>query len=178
MYKHVTVHTRLNDVRTRSYHYLYIPCTYHVHTCIYIYRNIRKCMYMFMFFNNCIYHVCQPLYTSIVHKLYIHGSDMSVHVYARWSGFQMAVDICTDPPLRWCSINSFLHTECRGVPWHLNAVHRTYLQGLQSCSVKTNNAYNRNNNAHNSTGTLHQAAFHSVCAPSSRCRWAGILHRH
>ena len=63
-----------------------------------------------------------------------------------------------------------------GVP--RNAVHRTYLQGPQSCSAKTNNAYNRNNNAYNSTGTLHQAAFHSVCAPSSRCSWAGILLRH
>ncbi len=37
MYKHV--HTRLNDLRTRLYHGLYIPCTYHVHTCIYICRN-------------------------------------------------------------------------------------------------------------------------------------------
>ncbi len=51
---------------------------------------------MFMFFNTCIYHwhVCQlPLYYSIVHTLYIHGTDIirSVHrvvtgtVYARWS---------------------------------------------------------------------------------------------
>ncbi len=61
---------------------MYIPCTY-------IYRNVHTCMYMFMFFNICIYHVCQPLYTSIVYTLYIHGSDMSVHVYARWSGFQI-----------------------------------------------------------------------------------------
>ncbi len=88
MYKHV--HTRLKDVRTRLYHGLYIPCTYHVHTCIYICRNVHTCMYMSMFFNNCIYHVCQLLYYSIqvVHTLYIHGSDMSVHVYNRWSGFQ------------------------------------------------------------------------------------------
>ncbi len=91
MYKHVQ--TRLNDVRTRSYLYLYVPCTYHVHTCIYIYRNVHTCMYMFMFSNNCIYHVCQPLYTSIVYTLYIHGSDMSVHVYARWSGFQMLASL-------------------------------------------------------------------------------------
>ena len=33
------------------------------------------------------------------------------------------------------------------------------------------------NNAYNSTGTLPQAAFHSVCVPSGQCRWAGILHR-
>ena len=57
---------------------------------------------MFMFFKtrNCIYHasVCQLLYYSIiVHtlRLYIHGhgtdTGMSVHVYARWSGFQMNV---------------------------------------------------------------------------------------
>ncbi len=48
-------------------------------------------MSMFKFFNNCIYHVCQQLYYSVVHTWYIHasGTDMSVHVYARWSGFQM-----------------------------------------------------------------------------------------
>ena len=61
------------------------------------------------------------------------------------------------PPM----IHKLVFTHRMGV--HLNAVHRTYLQGLQSCSAKTNNAYNRNNNAYNSTGTLHQAAFHSVC---------------
>ena len=44
---------------------------------------------MFMIFNNCMYHVCQLLYYSIVHTLYIHCTDMSVHVYVRWSGFQM-----------------------------------------------------------------------------------------
>ncbi len=37
---------------------------------------------MFMFFNNCIYHVCQLLSFSIVHTLYIHGTDMSVHWHA------------------------------------------------------------------------------------------------
>jgi hypothetical protein len=30
---------------------------------------------------------------------------------------------------------------------------------MQSCSAKTNNAYNRQNDVYNSTGTLHQAAF-------------------
>ncbi len=89
MYTHV--HTRLNDVHTRLYYGLYMPCTCHVHTCIYICRNEHTCMYMSMFFNNCIYHVSQLLYDSIVHTLYIHGSDMSVHVYTRWSGFQMGV---------------------------------------------------------------------------------------
>ncbi len=44
---------------------------------------------MFMFFKYCTYHVCQLLYYSMVCILYIHGTDMSVHVYARWSGFQM-----------------------------------------------------------------------------------------
>ncbi len=44
---------------------------------------------MSMIFTTCIYHVCQLLYYSIVHTLYIHGTDVSVHVYARWSGFQM-----------------------------------------------------------------------------------------
>ena len=68
---------------------MYIPCTYHVHTCIYICRNVYTCMYMFMFFKYCTYHVWQLLYYSMVCIRYIHGTDMSVHVYARWSGFQM-----------------------------------------------------------------------------------------
>ena len=59
-----------------------------------------------------------------------------------------------------------------------NAVHRTSLQGPQSCSAKTHNAYNRKHNAYNRARMLHQAAFYSVCAPSIRCRHAGILHRH
>ncbi len=42
-----------------------------------------------MIFNVCIYNVCKLLYHSTVHRLYIHGIDMSVHVYARWSGFQI-----------------------------------------------------------------------------------------
>jgi hypothetical protein len=44
-----------------------------------------------MIFNICTYHVCKLLYYSIVHslRLYIHGTDISVHVYAMWSGFQM-----------------------------------------------------------------------------------------
>ncbi len=48
-------------------------------------------MYMFMFFNYCMYHVCQLKYNSIVNTLYIHGTDMYIHFYARWSlaGFQM-----------------------------------------------------------------------------------------
>jgi hypothetical protein len=46
-------------------------------------------MYMFMFFKYCTYNVCQLLYYSMVCTRYIHGTDMSVHVYARWSGFQM-----------------------------------------------------------------------------------------
>ncbi len=47
------------------------------------------CMYMFVFFNNGMYYVCQLTYDSIVHSLYVHGTDIYVHVYARWSGFQM-----------------------------------------------------------------------------------------
>ncbi len=51
-------------------------------------------MFIMMIFNNCIHHVTVSqlqLYYSIVHTMYIHGTDMSVHVYAsaRWSGFQM-----------------------------------------------------------------------------------------
>jgi hypothetical protein len=49
------------------------------------------CMYMFVFFNNGMYWVCQLTYNSTVHSLNVHasGTDMYVHVYARWSGFQM-----------------------------------------------------------------------------------------
>ncbi len=65
-------------------------CTYHVrHVYMYICRNVNTCMYMSMVFTTCIYHVYQLMYCSIVHTLYIHGTDVSVHVYARRSGFQM-----------------------------------------------------------------------------------------
>ncbi len=47
-------------------------------------------MYMFMFFKYSTYHICQLLYYSMVCTRYIHGTDMSVQVYARWSGFQMS----------------------------------------------------------------------------------------
>ncbi len=53
---------------------------------------------------------------------------------------------------------------------HRKAVPRTHLQRPQSWSAKTNNAYNRKNNAYNSTGTLPHAAFFSVCVPSGQCR--------
>ncbi len=68
-------------------------CTYHVRT-VYIHEYTFQdmsvpCMYMFVFFNNGMYYVCQLTYDSTVHSLYVHGTDMYVHVYARWSGFQM-----------------------------------------------------------------------------------------
>ena len=61
------------------------------------------------------------------------------------------------------------------VATHINSVHRKavprmHLQQQQSWRAKTNNAYNRKNNAYNSTRTLPQAAFHSVCVPSCQCR--------
>ncbi len=56
---------------------------------------------MFMFFNNCIYSVCQLLYYSIVHTLYIQGTDMSVHVYARWSGFKMYLSLDSSQNLKF-----------------------------------------------------------------------------
>ncbi len=34
-----------------------------------------------------MYMMC--MYYSIVHTRHIHGSDMYIHVYARWVGFQM-----------------------------------------------------------------------------------------
>ena len=81
------------------------------------------------------------------------NSDIIAIIVTVWAhSTAMAV-----PPI----FHSLVFTHRMGV--HLNAVHRTYLQGLQSCSAKTNNAYNRNNNAYNSTGTLHQAAFR-LCA--------------
>ena len=61
---------------------------------------------------------------------------------------------------------------------HRKAVPRTHLQRPKSWSAKTNNVYNRKNNAYNSTGTLPQVAFYSVYVPFGQCRWAGILHRH
>ncbi len=67
-------------------------CTYHVHTMfIHVYTSAE----MYIHVCTCLCFsiiVCQLLYYSIVHTLYIHGTDMSVHVYARWSGFQMILD--------------------------------------------------------------------------------------
>ncbi len=39
------------------------------------------------------------MYYSIVHTRLIHASDMYVHVYARWVGFQMADPTSTSPLL-------------------------------------------------------------------------------
>jgi hypothetical protein len=37
-----------------------------------------------------MYHVCLLIYNSMIHSThYIHGTDMSVHIYGRWPGFQM-----------------------------------------------------------------------------------------
>ena len=97
------------DVHTRLYIRMYIPCTYHVYMCMYICRNVYTCMYMFMIFTTCIYHVCQLLYYSIVHTLYIHGTDVSVHVYARWSGFQMeGVDLLVEQ-ISWFNWNYLIY---------------------------------------------------------------------
>ena len=80
-------------VWTMYIHVYTLECTYHVRT---MYIHVYKfwdmsipCMYMFVFFNNGMYYVCQLTYDSTVHSLYVHGTDMYVHVYARWSGFQM-----------------------------------------------------------------------------------------
>ena len=74
-------------------HVYTLECTYHVRTMyihVYTFQDMSvPCMYMFVFFNNGMYYVCQLTYDSTVHSLYVHGTDMYVHVYARWSGFQM-----------------------------------------------------------------------------------------
>ena len=46
---------------------------------------------MFIHFPKCTYMSVPRTYYSIVYRRYIHGTDMSVHVYARWSGFQMSL---------------------------------------------------------------------------------------
>jgi hypothetical protein len=55
---------------------------------------------------------------------------------------------------------------------HKSAVSRTNLQASYSNrrrTAKKNNVHNSKNNAYNRPGTLHQAAFPFLCAPSSRC---------
>ncbi len=89
------------------------------------------CMYMFVFFNNCIYHVCQPLHTSIVHTLYTHGSDMSVHVYARWSGFQMHCNFRKDC-LSSSSLQASIHQCALPMEWiHALKPMKSYLLALR-----------------------------------------------
>ncbi len=97
----------LIQVNTFAEMYIHV-CTCLVYTmsvytniCIYqilVYIHVCTCMYMYVhvydFANIYIYHGCKLLYYSIVHRLYIHGTEMSVHVYAMWSGFQMYWLIC------------------------------------------------------------------------------------
>ncbi len=68
-------------------HTMYVPCTYmftilnnckyYVHTCIYISFYVCTCLSMVR--------IC------LKNGIYIHFSDMYVHVYARWVGFQMCL---------------------------------------------------------------------------------------
>jgi hypothetical protein len=70
---------------------MYIPCIYmyvHLQICTYVYVHVYE---FTISWHTCLNHVCQLLYYSMVQQLSAdrHGSDMYVHVYARWSGFQM-----------------------------------------------------------------------------------------
>ncbi len=91
LYKHV--HTRLNDVHT----WLYLSMYIHVYTMyIHVYKLTEMYIHVYKFpwmYVNVwtMYKTC--MYYSIVHTRLIHASDMYVHVYARWVGFQMLV--CT-----------------------------------------------------------------------------------
>jgi hypothetical protein len=57
-------------------------CTYHVRTMyihVYTFQDMSvPCMYMFVFFNNGMYYVCQLTYNSIVHSLYIWNPDTCI----------------------------------------------------------------------------------------------------
>ncbi len=69
-------------------------CTYHVRTMyrrVYTFAEMFKHVHTWIYiscFEKCIYNVCPQTYYSIVYTRYIHGTDMSVHVNARWSGFK------------------------------------------------------------------------------------------
>ena len=88
-------------VWTMYIHVYTSECTYHVRTMyihVYTFQDMSvPCMYMFVFFNNGMYYVCQLTYDSTVHSLYVHGTDMYVHVYARWLGFQMETHVTLVP---------------------------------------------------------------------------------
>ncbi len=86
LYKHV--HTRLNNVHTCSYLFMYI----HVYKLTEMYIHAYKFPYMYAHVWT-MYMTC--MYYTIVHIRLIHGSDMYVHVYARWVGFQMSATAAT-----------------------------------------------------------------------------------
>jgi hypothetical protein len=74
---YIHVHTRLNNVHTSLYLQMYI----HVYT-MYIHIYTFSEMYIHVYSFPEMYMMC--MYYSIVQTRHIHGSDMSVHVYARW----------------------------------------------------------------------------------------------
>jgi hypothetical protein len=83
----------LYHVQTCLYIMMYIPCTWCRHVCKFPiwYRNV--CTYLKIYIRvYTMYRQC--LYDSFVHSLYVQCLYMSVHVYARWSGFQMYVCMC------------------------------------------------------------------------------------
>ncbi len=105
-------------------HVYTLECTYHVRTMyihVYTFQDMSvPCMYMFVFFNNCMYYVCKLTYDSIVHSLYVHGTDMYVHVYARWSGFQMSrfrsCGFSSSPPDGWQGVDEPDHPGDTSLP--------------------------------------------------------------
>ncbi len=106
LYKHV--HTGLNNVHTCLYSdtkmYVHVYTMYiHVHRFSELYIHVYTFHQMYV-------HVwtmyMMRMYYSIVHTHHIHSSDMYIHVYARWVGFQMSIGlwlIDRDTHLQWIS---------------------------------------------------------------------------
>ena len=83
-------------------------CTYHVHTLyihVYDFASLYvPCTYMYIHFMTCTYTSQRGMYYSIVWRVYVHGSDMYVHVYTRWVGFQMNCELILCDIIMWYHI--------------------------------------------------------------------------
>ncbi len=93
MYTHVwTMYIHVYGTFECIYHW-------HVHTMYILHWHVNTfidmsvpciMMYMFLLFNNCMYHVCQLTYDSMVHTLYRHVCTLLWQVVRIPDGFQLA----------------------------------------------------------------------------------------
>jgi hypothetical protein len=91
-----TYHVCITYRRVYTLRCTYHVCTWYRHVCKFPIWYRHVCIYLKMYRR--VYTMYRPcLYDSIVHTRYVQCIYMSVHVYVRWSGFQMMSLIDTVP---------------------------------------------------------------------------------